>query len=595
MDIEELKETDIWTLYEKSRNYCRLINMYTDTDRNHRFYNGDQWEGLKVKGIEPVQLNFIKAIVKYKVGNINSNLWAANFSSENFENKEFRQTAEKTCEMLNKKASKVWEKDNLDLKVRKVTKDAAINDEGVMYVHYDVENQTPINEIISKNDIYFGNENDSDIQRQPYILIKQRLPVIEVQNIARAEGVSEEKLKWICGDNDTFEESGEAAKLEKDNMCTVVTKFYKENGTVYFAKTTRYLEIKKDTDSGLTLYPVAHMIWEEKEGSARGEGEVRRHIPNQIEVNKTIMRRLITVKNTAYPQKIVNTDKIMNPSAVDQVGATLKTKGGMSVEDVRNVFATVQPAQMSTDVEKVQNELISITRELAGAGDIATGEVNPESASGKAILAVQQAAQQPLVEQLSELKTFIENLVRIWLDMFIVYSQEGITLEETVTDPNTGEEITQLVTVPQTVMEELQAIVKVDITPKGAFDKFAQEVSLENLLKAGYFNAQRLPELKIYVKLLDDDSVMPKAKLEEAIELMEEEQRKIAMINAQAQMMKQQANQFLNADPDAQAEQMSEAQMQAEYDAAMQATEAERAGMEEEREATAEEREEVDN
>ena len=593
MDIEELKQTDIWTLYEQSRNYCRLINMYTDTDKNYRFYNGDQWDGLKIKGIEPVQLNFIKAIVKYKIGNINSNLWAANFSSENFENKEFRKVAERTCEMLNKKASKIWEKDGLDLKIRKVTKDAAINDEGIMYVNYDMENQTPINEIISKNDIYFGNENDSDIQRQPYILIKQRLPVIEVQAMAIAEGVSEEQAKYILGDNDTFEESGEAAKLEKDNMCTVITKFYRENGTVHFAKSVKYVEIKKDTDSGLTLYPVAHMIWEEKEGSARGEGEVRRHIPNQIEVNKTIMRRLIAVKNTAYPQKIVNTDKIMNPNAVDQVGATLKTKGGMSVEDVRNIFATIQPAQMSSDVEKVQNELISITRELAGAGDIATGDVNPEDASGKAILAVQQAAQQPLVEQLSSLKAFIEDLVRVWLDMFMVYSEEGITLEETVTDPNTGEETTQLVTVPQTVMQELQATVKVDITPKGAFDKFAQEVSLENLLKAGYFNIERLNELKIYVKLLDDDSVMPKAKLEEAIDLMEEEQRKIAMINAQAQMMKQQANQFLNADPDAQAEQMSEAQMQAEYDAAMQETVAEREGIDEEREATAEEREEV--
>lgn len=567
--------------------------MYTDTDKNYRFYNGDQWDGLKIKGIEPVQLNFIKAIVKYKIGNINSNLWAANFSSENFENKEFRKVAERTCEMLNKKASKIWEKDGLDLKIRKVTKDAAINDEGIMYVNYDMENQTPINEIISKNDIYFGNENDSDIQRQPYILIKQRLPVIEVQAMAIAEGVSEEQAKYILGDNDTFEESGEAAKLEKDNMCTVITKFYRENGTVHFAKSVKYVEIKKDTDSGLTLYPVAHMIWEEKEGSARGEGEVRRHIPNQIEVNKTIMRRLIAVKNTAYPQKIVNTDKIMNPNAVDQVGATLKTKGGMSVEDVRNIFATIQPAQMSSDVEKVQNELISITRELAGAGDIATGDVNPEDASGKAILAVQQAAQQPLVEQLSSLKAFIEDLVRVWLDMFMVYSEEGITLEETVTDPNTGEETTQLVTVPQTVMQELQATVKVDITPKGAFDKFAQEVSLENLLKAGYFNIERLNELKIYVKLLDDDSVMPKAKLEEAIDLMEEEQRKIAMINAQAQMMKQQANQFLNADPDAQAEQMSEAQMQAEYDAAMQETVAEREGIDEEREATAEEREEV--
>jgi hypothetical protein len=167
--------------------------------------------------------------------------------------------------------------------------------------------------------------------------------------------------------------------------------------------------------------------------------------------------------------------------------------------------------------------------------------------------------------------------------MFIVYSQEGITLEEDVTDPMTGEEMTQLVTIPQTVLQELQATVKVDITPKGAFDKFAQEVSLENLLNNGLFNVQRLGELKIYVKLLDDDSVMPKAKLEEAIELMEEEQRKIAAINAQAQIMSQRANQFLNSDPDAQAEQMSDAQMQAEMNA-------EREGIASEREDVAEER-----
>ena len=586
MDLEELKQTDLWNLYEQGRNYCRLINMYEDTDKNYRFYNGDQWQGLKVKGIEPVQLNFIRAVVKYKVGTINSNLWAANFSSENFENSDFRQVAEQTCEMLNKKASKVWESDSLDLKVRKVTKDAAINDEGVMYVDYNTEEQTPVNEIISKNDIYFGNENDSDIQRQPYIIIKKRVPVITAQQMAEQAGVSKEKINFICGDQDYWEQAGEAAKLEKDEMCTILTKMYKENGTVHFEQATRYVELKKDKNSGLTLYPVAHMVWEEKQGSARGEGEVRQLIPNQIEVNKTIMRRLIAVKNTAYPQKVVNTDKIMNPDAIDQVGGTLKTKGGISVEDVKNIVATIPPAQMSADVEKLQNELIQVSRELAGAGDIATGDVNPESASGKAILAVQQAAQQPLVEQLSELKTFIEDLVRIWLDMFIVYSEDGLTLEEDTIDPNTGEEFTQLVTIPQTVLQELQATVKIDITPKGAFDKYAQELSLENLLNNGLFNIQRLAELKIYVKLLDDDSVMPKAKLEEAIDLMEEEQRKIAMINAEAHLMQQRANQFLNEDPDAQAEQMSEAQQIAQV-------EAERAGMAEEREATAEEREEV--
>lgn len=587
MDLQDIKQTDLWTLYEQGRNYARLINMYSDTDRNYRMYNGNQWEGLPISGIEPVQLNFIKPIVKYKIGTINSNQYAINYSSENFENREFRKTAEKTCELLNKKAAKIWEKDQLDLKIRRVCKDSAINDEGIIYVTYDDENQTPINEIISKNDIYFGNENDSNIQNQPYIIIKRRLPVLTVQEMAKTQGVSDEKLMYIVGDNDNFEEPGEQAKYEKDDMCTVVTKMYKEKGTIHFEIATKYLEIKKDADSGLKLYPVAHMIWEEKEGSARGEGEVRHLIPNQLEVNKTIMRRLITVKHTAYPTKVVNTDKIMNPADVDKVGVTIKTKNGMTVEDVNKLVGVVNPAQMSADVEKVQNEIISLSRELAGAGDIATGNVNPEDASGKAILAVQQASQQPLVEQLAELKNFIEDLARIWLDHITTYSKDGVTLEEETVDPQTGKKFTQLVTVPQSVLLELQASVKVDITPKGAFDKYAQELSLENMLKAGYFNAEKLSELKTYVSVLDDDAVAPKGKLEDAIEKMEEEQRKIAQINAQAQMLKQRASTFLDSDPDTQASQISEAMQQVQ--AEREATGEERNGMAEERENVGEE------
>lgn len=564
MDLEGIKRTDIWNLYEQGRNYCRLINMYSDTDKNYRMYNGDQWEGIKLKGIEPVQLNFIKPIIKYKIGIINSNQWAINFSSENFENRAFRKTAEKTCELLNKKAAKVWEKDGLDLKVRKVCKDSAVNDIGIMYVTYDEEEQTPINEIISKNDIYFGNENDSDIQTQPYILIKRRMPVILVQNLAEQNGVSSEEVNNIVGDNDNFEEPGQQAKYEKDDMCTVITKMYKENGSVHFAIATKYTEIKKDTDSGLELYPVATMLWEEKEGSARGEGEVRHLIPNQLEVNKTIMRRLIVAKQTAYPTKIINTDKVQNPSDVDKVGVTIKTKNGMTVEDVNRIIGIVNPAQMSSDVEKIQNELISVSRELAGAGDVATGDVDPESASGRAILAVQQASQQPLIEQVSALKNFIEDIARIWLDHIITYSKNGIVLEEDVTDEVTGEEYTQPITIQQSILQELQATVKVDITPKGAFDKYAQEVSLENLLKAGYFSVEKLSELETYCDTLDDDSTMPKAKLEKAIEKMKEEQRKIAEIQAQAQMLKQRASTFLDSDPDSQASTMLQAQQELE-------------------------------
>lgn len=567
MDREEIRETTAWQLYEHGRNYHRLTGIYVDTDRNYRMYNGNQWEGAKLGDVEPVQKNFIKPIVKYKNGVIHDNLYMVNYSSQNFENKEFRQQAERICELLNKKAARIWEKDKMDFKGRRITKDAAINDEGIMYVDYDREKQMPVNEIIKKNDVYYGNENDDDIQAQPYILIRKRMPVINAIEYALRNGLPESKVDFIIGDNDTFEESGEAAKQEVDNMVTIITKLWKEKGTVHFSMSTRWVDIKEDRDTGLTYYPVAHFNWEEKEGSARGEGEVRYLIPNQIEVNRTEVRRVLTVKYQAFPQKIINAEKIANPSAVNQVGGTIKVKGGTTVDDVHKVVGTLPPAQMSPDVKQLQEDLIQVTRDLAGAGEIATGQVNPEDASGRAILAVQQAAQSPMTEQKESYKNFIEDLAKIWLDMMVVYSEDGIKLEEETKDLQTGETMVQLVDIPQTALQELQATVKVDITPKGAFDKYAQEMSIENMFQAGLFNIQKLQELKIYVELLDDDSVMPKVKLEKAIELMEEEQRKIAIMNAEAQIMQQRAQSFLMEDPAAQASQMLEAEMPAEVPA----------------------------
>ena len=561
MDREEIRETTAWQLYEHGRNYHRLTGIYVDTDRNYRMYNGNQWEGAKLGDVEPVQKNFIKPIVKYKNGVIHDNLYQVNYSSQNFENKEFRHQAERICEMLNKKAARIWEKDKMDFKGRRITKDAAINDEGIMYVDYDLDKQMPVNEIIKKNDIYYGNENDDDIQAQPYILIRKRMPVVNAIDFAVKNGLPESKIDYIIGDNDNFEESGEAAKDEVDSMVTLITKLWKEDGTVHFSMSTRWVDIKEDRDTGLTYYPIAHFNWEEKEGSARGEGEVRYLIPNQIEVNRTEVRRVLTVKYQAFPQKIINAEKIANPSAVNQVGGIIKVKGGTTVDDVHKVVGTLPPAQMSPDVKQLQEDLIQVTRDLAGAGEIATGQVNPEDASGRAILAVQQASQSPMTEQKESYKNFIEDLAKIWLDMMIVYSEDGMSLEEETTDPNTGEKTIQLVEIPQTALQELQATVKVDITPKGAFDKYAQEMSIENMFQAGMFNIQRLQELKVYVELLDDDSVMPKTKLERAIELMEEEQQKIAYMNAQAQIMQQRAQSFLMEDPAAQASQMLEAEL----------------------------------
>ena len=48
-----------------------------------------------------------------------------------------------------------------------------------------------------------------------------------------------------------------------------------------------------------------------------------------------------------------------------------------------------------------------------------------------------------------------------------------------------GETTKKLTEIPSYILESLSTSVKVDITPKGAFDKYAQELSLENMFTQG--------------------------------------------------------------------------------------------------------------
>ncbi len=553
MDFEKIKETDVWNLYSQAQMYARQTNIYESTDKNFRMYNGDQWSGLKIKGIEPVQLNFIKPIINYKIGAISQNLWAIHYSAENIDIPEFVETSRKACELLNKKAAKIWEATYMDYMVRQICKIAAINGECPIYVNYNESKNMPEIEVLNKTDIYFGNENHSDIQKQPYILLKKRMPVSLAKVLAEENGANKQEIQYILGDQETFEEAGDSAKEEKDNMVTVVWKLWKENKNVYMSIATRYCNIKENENTGLSLYPVTHMIWEEKQGSARGSGEITVGlIANQIEVNKTLMRRALVAKNTAYPQKVVNIDKIQNPSALNEVGGIIKVSG-MGIQNVQDAFTNINPAQMSSDVERLQQDLIQTSRELASASQAASGDVDAEEASGRAILAVQQASQQPLVEQLSMVKKTIEDIARIELDMIKTYNEDGLEIENEVQDPISGQTITQFEKIEGIVLKELQATVKVDVTPKSAYDKYAQERSIENLFIKGMFNPQMLGQLKFYLECLDDDSVMPKQKLLEQVNKELEKQSRIAEIQAQGQQLIAQQQQFYNMDPESQA------------------------------------------
>ena len=555
MDIDDVKiltETDIWNLYEKHAMYMRNKGYYASTDMNFRFFNKNQWDNAIVdKNVELIQINYIKPIVKYKVGVVTSTNYAIIYNTDNFESQDFREIAKKACELLTKMASKIWEKNKMDYKLKKTVRKSAINGEAISYWYWDEEKQIPIVELKSKVDIMYGNENDDEIQNQPYILIKRRVSVINAKEYARQKGLSEEEILNIHGDNYTQDESGEDAKEEIDDMTTIITLLYKKDGTVHFSESVKYVTITEDEDTQLSYYPLAHLNWEDCEGNARGIGEVEQHISNQIEVNKTATRRAFIAKTIAYPFKVVNEDKIQNPEALNKVGSTIRIKDG-SAEDISKYFRITNPGTISPDIANLQNELITVSRELAGAGDMATGQIKPDEASGKAILAVQRASEQPLNEQSANVLQFIEDNGIIIFDILKTYS-ENLSVVDDITDSVTGEVSEELIVIPKEVLDSLKLNIKIDVTPKSAFDRYAQESSIENLTQSQLFLPQNQQLLEDYVSLLDDDSTMPKSKLLELLKRRRERTAAIEQMERQAQQLKAEAQKQMSSQMDIEA------------------------------------------
>ncbi len=526
---EETNITTVWQEYERGKNYNYQQQLYEKSKKNYDFYHGKQWEGIRLSGIQPITLNIIKSIVKYKVGVVKTNSYQIYFNSDTYENEEQRKKLQDICDMLNRYANRLWEKNKVNKIVRCCVDDACIDNEGIIYFYADPDEDSNniLCEQVDRTNIYYGNENDDDIQNQPYIIISFRRTVEEVKEEARQNGISEEEIELITEDQDIEEQSGRDLRTtEIVPMCLVLLKLYKKDGKIWAKKCTKLATVMKDTCLEISLYPVAHILWERVKGSARGQGEVEYLIPNQIEINKTATRRALVVKMVAFPKLVANTKYIKNAKALNKVGTTIEVNE-LNADDVNKVVNYLKPTAISSDAYNLQKELEEDTQSLAGAGDTVTGNVDPTQASGKAILAVQQASQQPINQQVEYYKDFIEDIARIWFEMLKVNSVKGITLVHEQKDYANNVTIEEPYELTQKELKSYDFYIKIDVTPKSPFDKYAMEMSLENLL-----GAQKIT-FEEYVNALPEDATMPKAKLKEILKDREEKENIITQIQKQ--------------------------------------------------------------
>lgn len=583
-EMEEIRSsdeaTDIWKKYQQGVNHHNQIGLYEKVRKAYRFFEGDQWHGLESDGEVMPMYNFIQPVVEHKAASVAMNGMAINYSPMEYGSD--YQTAARACDVLNRYAARQWELLKMDKLGWAIIKDACIAGDSYLYF-YDRNLHA---QMIDGPNVYFADETSRDIQSQDWIIIAERRFVADVRREAKENGLTQEEIDLIGPDSDTGQLLGDDARQnsqQEDKRCTSLLYMRKtKEGIVTISRSTQNVvyqpeevmqgkekESGEPAGKGMQLYPMAGLWWVPKKESARGVGEVTPLIPNQIEVNKMLVRRLMNAKITAFGRMVYNKRTVANPESVAEVGSAIEVMDTPAAK-VTDHVAYLHPSPMSADAKNLTDEMISQTRDLAGAGDAALGQINPEQASGSAIIAVRDQAALPLNEQIAEYKQFCEDVAAIWFDLWVAYHPNGMEVElppeeqpgllagmmpqgldigqgmgqtggmAAGTPPaapmgqmgqsaapmgqmpgmmmDAPQEPTKE-TIPAEVLQQMRPSIRIDVSPVNPYSKYAQEQSLAGLFQAGAITFEE------YVEALDEQASTPKQKLQEIIDRRMERQR----------------------------------------------------------------------
>lgn len=528
-DLTE-KDTPIkfWQRYEKGMDYIKKKNLISDTNKNWNFYAGNQWEGVQSGGEDLPFLNFIKPTIKHKVSTVSQNNMVAKYSDA--EGREEEETMA-IYSKLNAMFARCWEKSNMDMELWATTKDAAVTGDGIQY--YGTGNVEDMQRL-SNTSVLYGDESNTNIQQQPYIIIVQRLSVRDVQAKARANDIPEEEIQCIVADNDTTDLVGNRdevndGKQTLESKVTCIIHMEKKNGIVHVAQCTRNVIFEPEhpiqvtygngeEGRGLSLYPLAKISWEDYPNSARGLSEVKQLIPNQLEINKTLARRSMIIKLTAFPRIAYDGNAITNPEALGEVGAPIEMESG-GVQSINQVISYLNPAQSNSDPKNYADDLLSNSQELSGSGETAMGNINPNRVAASAIIAIRDQAALPLNEQVAKMKTFVEDLAKLWVEIWAVYHPEGFDVAvDTTDDMGESHRILERVTVDD--LDNMKPDIRIDVSQDNPWTKEAEQTSSDNMLDKGYITFEE------YIQIVPENSVVPKNKILEILRKRKIEQQK---------------------------------------------------------------------
>ena len=451
---------DIWREYEKGRDWNTSIDLYETVKKNEEFFLGDQWRGLNAPDLDKPVLNFMKRVVLYFVSQIVSDDVGISIKSMG---KGRNVGSIEPDKVLTNEVEKTIEYAKITAKNRDIIRDAAVDGDGCLYLYFDGKRINA--ETVDNTRILFGNPFDLEVQDQPYIIIVKPMQLKAVRDWAEEIGANPDD---IMPDFEGYRESDDNAF--GDDRVTVLTKFWKENGTVWFTTCTQNSVLKEPQDTGYRRYPLAYMVWDRVKNRYHGQAAVTGLIPNQILVNKLWAMGSRHQQTNAFPKVFYDRTKILKWT--NRVGEAIAVNGSPT----DTVAMPFKSNDMSTQVFEMVDRTVSMTRDFMGASDAALGNIRADNTS--AIIAVQQASSAPLELQRLAFYQFVEDYVRCIIDMITVdYGMRVVSYE----DDNVVADVT--VDFSQYDIDDME--LQIDVGEAAYWSELKQMQTLDNLYANG--------------------------------------------------------------------------------------------------------------
>ena len=555
------KPNEIFEEYKQAHEYKASLGsrgIFDQAKMNERFYVGDQWHGVQAGNTRPlVRRNVIKRIGEYKISVVSASPVTVNYSADGIpRSKSMEQGIDRaqkamlegvpTGEVTNEEIDAVmdaltaYEKTTAErIKLNDLTVELAraayITGTAFLYTYWDPAVETGLFadksktqkirgdikcQVLDAVNISLGDPNNADLQSQPYILLSERKPVADVKR--EAEEYKGKDIDAIEGDNDSATyASGDwgDTEPEENKRVTVITKFWKEyDGDTYTLKAVKVTEksvIRPEWELGIRLYPFAKYTWQNRFSSAYGDSEITYLIPNQIAINRALSAAVWSAMITGMPKTVVNTDLIQVPVTNDP-GQIIAINAG-SDYDVQRAIGYIHPPQFASQMQNIVTDIANSTLADAGANDAALGNTRPDNAS--AIIAMREAALQPMQVHQNRFYSCIEDIARIWADFWLnMYGTRPLKIE--------SKEGTQYMPFDASRYKDLVVNAKVDVGASTLWGESVVVSSLGKLLQAGLITPvqylERIPKgiIPDITGLIDEIKAQTQAQVQEEQEIL---------------------------------------------------------------------------